>query len=160
MRIHPVFHVSLLRRFVPDPISTRPPPENPPSLVMPDGTEEYEAEEILESRRTPVGCGRRKVLEYKVKWKGYPLSESTWEPADNVTNSPELIAEFYRKNPTAICYGRAALPARSAHWSKFTMPCSLPISHVGTPRLGGGVMSRLRGLPGNPENCIVIGTVR
>ena len=55
MRIHPVFHVSLLRRFVPDPISTRPPPEHPPPLVMPDGTEEYEAEEILESRRVPVG---------------------------------------------------------------------------------------------------------
>ena len=43
--------------------------------------EEYEVEEIIEKKI------KKGEISYKVKWKGYPLSESTWEPAKNLSNA-------------------------------------------------------------------------
>lgn len=34
---------------------------------------------------------------YRVKWKGYPINQSTWEVASNLDNIPNLINE-YEKN--------------------------------------------------------------
>ena len=48
MRIHPVFHVSKLTPWTPDPIPERKTP-TPPPPVMVDDHEEYEVEEILDS---------------------------------------------------------------------------------------------------------------
>ena len=48
MRIHPVFHVSLLTRHQPDLIPGRSQPPPPPVII--DGDEEYEVEEILDSK--------------------------------------------------------------------------------------------------------------
>ena len=64
MKIHPVFHVSRLRRFVPDPIPGRHPPP-PPEPEIVNGEERYEVESIENSRL------RRGKMEYLVKWKGY-----------------------------------------------------------------------------------------
>ncbi len=36
----------------------------------------------------------RNRTEFLVKWKGYPMSECTWEPSDNLENAPEVIAKF------------------------------------------------------------------
>lgn len=46
--------------------------------------EEYEVERILAKRGA----------KYHVKWKGWPLSDATWEPAAHLDGSAELIAEF------------------------------------------------------------------
>jgi hypothetical protein len=48
--------------------------ERRPSGIVIDGTREYEVEEILEKRK------KGRTVEFKVKWLGYPMSESTWEP--------------------------------------------------------------------------------
>jgi hypothetical protein len=32
--------------------------------------------------------------QYKVLWKGYPLSEATWEPAHNLTDFTDEIKEY------------------------------------------------------------------
>ena len=40
---------------------------------------------------------RRKVndrYEYKIKWEGYPLNQSTWEPLENLQTAMELVNEF------------------------------------------------------------------
>ena len=33
-----------------------------------------------------------------VRWKGFDASEDTWEPAGNLGNAEETLAEYLRKN--------------------------------------------------------------
>jgi hypothetical protein len=91
-KIHNVFHANLLTPYketeLHGPNFTRPPPD----LV--DGEEEYEVEKILDAR--PQGRGRK--MHYLVKWKGYPTSDNSWEPEENV-HAEELIKEFHKRNP-------------------------------------------------------------
>jgi hypothetical protein len=95
LRIHPTFHVSKLRRFVPDTIPSRKAPPAPPPPVLRDGEVEYEVERIEDSR---IWRGH---LQYLVKWKGYPPSDNTWEPQTAVRNAPELVNEFHQDHPSA-----------------------------------------------------------
>ena len=92
MKIHPVFHVSLLEPYKESTIPGR--LQAPPPPIEIDGEEEFEVSEILDSR-----INRRK-LEYLVHWQGYEVSERTWEPAANFDNAPEMIEEFHRQYPT------------------------------------------------------------
>ena len=91
MKVHPVFHVSLLELYhlfmIPD--RTRP---SPPPIVV-ESESEYEVEEILDSKY------RHKHLFYLVKWKSYNLCDNSWEPASFVKNAPHLIEAFHMKYP-------------------------------------------------------------
>ncbi len=91
MRVHPVFHVSLLERFRPDTIPGRTPTPIPPLIVA--GEEEFEVEAILDSKLV-----RGKLL-YRVHWRGYPISARTWEPAEFVQGAPKLIKQFHLVHP-------------------------------------------------------------
>ena len=53
----------------------------------------YEVERIIERR-----CIKGKY-EYKIKWKGYDLSECTWEPIKNLKNVLSLVNEFDQQHP-------------------------------------------------------------
>jgi hypothetical protein len=90
--IHDVFHASLLSPYSETPAHgpnfSRPPPD----LI--EGEEEYEVEQIRNHRT----FGRNRTLQYLVKWKGYPESDSTWEPARNI-HAPEAIKAYHRKTP-------------------------------------------------------------
>lgn len=74
MKVHPVFHVSLLDPNSDDPQPGLIPPPPPP--VEGEGEEEFEVEVILDSRL------HRKRLQYLVKWQGYDAP--TWEPVNNL----------------------------------------------------------------------------
>jgi len=91
MKIHPVFHVSLLDRYIESDIPTRVQP--PPQPIIIDNQVEFEAEEVLDSKVM------RKRLFYLVKWKGYPVSDNSWEPAFHLTNARDLVDSFHVKYP-------------------------------------------------------------
>lgn len=90
MRIHPIFHVSLLIPHHSSIISSRPEIVPPPPEII-EGQEEYEVEQILDSRM------HRRRLEYLIHWKGYGPEDRTWEPVSNLGNSKDLISEFEAK---------------------------------------------------------------
>jgi transposase InsO family protein len=92
MRIHPVFHVSLLEPFRPNDIPGR--TQDPPLPVIVDDQEEFEVEEVLDSRV------RRGKLQYFVHWKDWPISSRTWEPQENLAHAPDLVDEFHRAYPS------------------------------------------------------------
>ena len=53
----------------------------------------YSVEKILD---------RRKVndrFEYKIKWEGYPMNQSTWEPLENLRTAMELVEEYDNEHP-------------------------------------------------------------
>ena len=91
MRIHPVFHVSLLEPYHPNTLPGRTTP--PPVPVTIDNDLEYEVNEILDSK----WLHRR--LYYLVDWIGYPPSERSWEPATHLQHAQDLVQEFDRKYP-------------------------------------------------------------
>ncbi|RDW89710.1 hypothetical protein BP6252_01742 [Coleophoma cylindrospora] len=55
---------------------------------------EYEVERILDSR-----LKANDKIEYYVKWVGYPIEESSWEPASNLAHAEKKIADFNKKFP-------------------------------------------------------------
>jgi len=91
-RIHDVFHASLLTPYVETPAHgpnyTRPLPE----LI--DEDPEYEVKAIINHRV----YGRWHQLQYLIKWKGYPHSDNTWEPATNL-HADKLIRAYHCKHP-------------------------------------------------------------
>src|SRR5271170_3186576 len=91
MKIHSVFHVSLLEPYHTSTILDRIQP--PPQPIVVESESEYEVEEILDSKYL------RKRLFYLVKWKGYDPSNSSWELVSFVKNSPHLITAFHAKYP-------------------------------------------------------------
>ena len=96
MRIHPIFHVSQLRRYlVPHqhfPERTR----NPPPPLVINNENEYEVERIID-RRT-IRTGRKAKRQYLIKWRGYPEYENTWENLENLQNCKELVQDFERSH--------------------------------------------------------------
>ena len=53
-------------------------------------TKDYNVEEILEKRIT------NGKTEYFIKWHGFKISESTWEPEENLKNSQDFIDKFLK----------------------------------------------------------------
>jgi hypothetical protein len=88
IRIHPVIHVSELEPFYEDHFGRK---KEPPPPIIIDNEEEYEVEKILDKRKH---YGK---TQYLIKWKGYPLSEASWEPEENL-NCPKLLKEFNKNN--------------------------------------------------------------
>ncbi len=88
--IHPAFHTSLLMPY----IETKEHGENftrpPPNMI--EGKAEYEVEAIRAHQH------RRRKLQYLIKWKGYPESDNTWEPVNNV-QVPQLIRKHHAAHP-------------------------------------------------------------
>ena len=52
---------------------------------------EYEVEGVL--RHKGKGPNRR----YLVMWRGYPLTEATWEPASSFTHAQEILQDYLRR---------------------------------------------------------------
>ncbi|KAH7296047.1 hypothetical protein KP509_26G006700 [Ceratopteris richardii] len=81
MRIHLVFH------------GERPSPSQPIEI---DDHEEFEIEHVLDSR---ISRGR---LEYLIHWKGYDISDHTWEHVENLQRALIKVQEFHKRNPMKL----------------------------------------------------------
>ena len=91
-KVGSVFHSSLLRRAARDPLPGQ--QLVPAESVIIDDQEEWEVDDILDSRRSH---GR---LQYKVNWAGFDL-DLEWYNADNgeFDNAADVVAEFHRTYP-------------------------------------------------------------
>ena len=88
MKIYPVFHVSLLRRYVPDPSHQISFEE---LELRPDLSYEEEAVRIL--KRCSKVLRRKEVPLVKVLWSRRGVQEATWEREDEMRQRfPGLFA--------------------------------------------------------------------
>ncbi|KAK3562584.1 hypothetical protein QTP86_002060 [Hemibagrus guttatus] len=94
-RIHPTFHVFLLKRHHPSVSRSTEPgsdaAEPPLPLLLDDGAA-YGVREFLDSRR------RGGQLEYLVDWEGYGPEERSWVPHNNILD-PNLLETFHSTHP-------------------------------------------------------------
>jgi chromobox protein 1 len=56
-------------------------------------SEEYIVEEVIGKRLNPKG-----KTQYLIKWEGYSVEESTWEPLENLMNIKSLIKIYEDKS--------------------------------------------------------------
>ncbi|SJL00960.1 uncharacterized protein ARMOST_04273 [Armillaria ostoyae] len=99
-KIHPRFNEKLLSPFEPPsfPNQEQPPPP-PPDLI--DGEEEWEIEEILDSKTRKVRAKRGQpsttVVDYFIKWVGHTREHNSWVTASEMGNAQEAIIEYEAK---------------------------------------------------------------
>jgi hypothetical protein len=111
--IHPVFHIDLLTPYC-ETITHGPNYQRLlPDLV--DGEEEYSVEKILDSWK----FGRRRRLQYLVKWEGYPDSDNMWVDKDDVF-ADDKLREFKASNPAKETHIRSLSSAKSPYPSAHT----------------------------------------
>ena len=88
-RIHDVFHVSMLRKYIPDPshVLTEQPVEIQENL-----TYEEEPVQIVDHREQVL---RNKTIPLvKVLWRSHTVEEATWEPEAQMRRQyPQLFSE-------------------------------------------------------------------
>ncbi|KAF8748753.1 hypothetical protein RHS01_10607 [Rhizoctonia solani] len=85
LKIHDVFYVGLLSKAHKSP--NQPFPSRPPPETI-EGEEEYEVEQIIDSKR------QRGKWFYLIKWKGYGPEDNSWEPEELLEHSQEEIKRF------------------------------------------------------------------
>jgi len=89
MRIHLVFHNSLLKPYV-ETSTHRPNFVQPPPEIIGGEEGHYKIKKILQSQPTR----NKRSTEYLVHWKGYTDADCTWVPAKELTHTKELVQEF------------------------------------------------------------------
>lgn len=87
MRIHPVFHISLLELATPDATLQDEVEDLDPEIQEPS----YEVERILKERTV------RGQKQYLVKWTGYDHTENTWQVKGDF-NSRKPVVDFHRRH--------------------------------------------------------------
>ncbi len=100
MKIHQVFHVSLLKFYHTSTIPRR--IHYPPPPIEVNGEYKYEVKDILDSWVFD------RQFQYLVHWHGYDVSKCTWEPIKNLSNAMEKVHEChwqYTNKPKSTPFG-------------------------------------------------------
>lgn len=123
LKLHSVFHASLLKAYKSDGV-VQPPP--PPEMI--EGELEYVVEDILSHR------WRGKKLEYLVRWLGYGHEHDTWESEENCSNSPELVSNYWAR--AQVQAEKKPVSKRKARRSKraTTAAALFEHDHVSSPK--------------------------
>lgn len=89
-KIHPVFHISLLKLAVRDPLHDAPTPVVQPEVRIEEQVEEPPVvAEILEKRTRPNG-----IEEFRVRWEGYGPEYNTWELRSDLLSYADKLRAF------------------------------------------------------------------
>ena len=88
LKVHPVFHVSLLKPYKGDG-SVQPPAA--PLYFNDENEAHYEVEEVLQCREKKRG--NRVYRSYLIKWAGYGHEHNTWEPEKNL--NPAALKSYW-----------------------------------------------------------------
>jgi hypothetical protein len=88
MKIHPVFHVSKLKKHEEDTEHPAHRADAPPGPIYEDD-DQYEVEALV-GKKTTNG-----VTKYRVRWKGYSHHSDLWVPRESIEDS--LIEEYEAK---------------------------------------------------------------
>ncbi|KAL0146658.1 hypothetical protein M9458_057998 [Cirrhinus mrigala] len=91
-RIHPTFHVSLLKPHYDSLLPTEPGREEPPPPMITEEGTIYRVKEILNSRR------RGGRLQYFVDWEAYGPEERSWVSREDILD-PTLLTDFHQNHP-------------------------------------------------------------
>ncbi|KAG5342123.1 CBX5 protein, partial [Acromyrmex charruanus] len=78
-------------------------------------SKEFEVERIIEVRFKKNG-----TKEFLIRWKGFSVSDDTWEPERNL-NCPELIAKFMEKLEKAKTSEMRELRTNRVHTKRYTL---------------------------------------
>jgi hypothetical protein len=92
MNIHSVFHISLLRKDFENSLSRQ--IISSSSLVLIDDEEEFDVENIIDSRLTERSINKR--LQYKIRWVRHS-SDRKWYSIENFENAKEIVADYHQR---------------------------------------------------------------
>jgi hypothetical protein len=106
VKIHPVFHVSLLEQHYANTLPSRRNSDHPPPDLI-DGEEHWEVETILNSRL------HRRQLQYLVHWKGFDDIDRSWIPASEFQDDDSLVIDFHTRHPDKPGHQRISRPLRA-----------------------------------------------
>ena len=98
-RVHPVFHISLLREYHSTDPAADIPDKIPIANDMKYGDDHFYVEKLLDHKIAPFKERYKKgpALLFKVRWEGYGPDDDTWEPYVNVKRTGEFD-DYLRDN--------------------------------------------------------------
>jgi hypothetical protein len=88
MKVHPVFHVSLLKTYPGDGVF-----QPPPSPYQLDGDTVYVVSRVLDHQYITRGRSKPQ-LQYLVHWEGYGGEHDSWELETNLRDAPEPLVKY------------------------------------------------------------------
>ena len=89
-KIHNVFHATLLKHYQETEVHEGNFPRPPPELL--EGEEVYEVKNILKHQKRGQG------YQFFVQWKGYLISEATWEPESAFSTDGHLLETYKNRH--------------------------------------------------------------
>ena len=89
IKVHPVFHVSLLKEYFEDSVRTERKQVLRPIPELVGNHEEYKVETILNKCKL-----WSRDTKYLVKWRGYHVKGATWIPSSDLGNAKRAVQDF------------------------------------------------------------------
>ena len=89
IKVHPVFHVSLLKEYFEDSVRSECEQVLQPVPELMGNYEEYKVETLLNKRKL-----QSRDTEYLMKWRGYHVKEATWVPSSDLGNAKKAVQDF------------------------------------------------------------------
>ena len=88
LKMHPVFHVSLLK-----PVKKDQRLQPPPPCVLLNGDVVFTVDRILDHRKTRKGR-QRNLTEFLIRWEGFDKTRDSWEP-EALIHDPKVVQDYW-----------------------------------------------------------------